>query len=129
MAFYRHSKLLPASFSNQSCDDVFPFPPTGTSTCVAHSDPHFTTFDKKKYDFMGNCTYLMSKPCNTTSVPHYEVYVTNKNRQNNYKISYVDSVHVRVKGLTVSLLRGGAVQVRRKQRIGKFSGNSKQSEK
>ncbi|XP_041925418.1 zonadhesin, like [Alosa sapidissima] len=85
--------------------------PKDDSTCIATSDPHYTTFDKRKYDFMGNCTYLMSKPCNTTSVPHYEVYVTNKNRHNNYKISYVDSVHVHAKGVTVSILRGGDVQL------------------
>ncbi|KAL2079742.1 hypothetical protein ACEWY4_025486 [Coilia grayii] len=85
--------------------------PKSTSTCIASGDPHYTTFDKRKYDFMGNCTYLMSKPCNTTSVPHYEVYVTNKNRLNNYKISYVDAVHVHVKGLTVSILKGGTVQL------------------
>ncbi|XP_063043702.1 zonadhesin, like [Engraulis encrasicolus] len=85
--------------------------PKSTSTCIASGDPHYTTFDKRKYNFMGNCTYLMSKPCNTTSVPHYEVYVTNKNRNNNYKISYVDAVHVHVSGLTVSILKGGIVQL------------------
>ena len=88
------------------------FLPTATSTCIASGDPHYTTFDKRKYNFMGNCTYVMSKPCNTTSVPHYEVHVSNENRHNNKRISYVSAVHVYVHGMTVSILKGGTVRVR-----------------
>ncbi|XP_028851976.1 zonadhesin, like [Denticeps clupeoides] len=85
--------------------------PKGTSTCFATSDPHYSTFDNRRYDFMGNCSYLMSKPCNSTGVPHYEVYVDNENRYNNHKISYVAAVHVYVHVEKVSLLKGGTVQV------------------
>lgn len=61
---------------------------------------------------MGNCTYLMSEPCNTTAVQHYEVHVENENRHNQPAISYVKAVHVYVRGLKVSILKGGTVQVR-----------------
>ncbi|XP_053089075.1 zonadhesin, like isoform X2 [Pangasianodon hypophthalmus] len=85
--------------------------PKDTSTCIASGDPHYTTFDKRKYDFMGNCTYLMSEPCNSTDVPHFAVYVDNENRYNIPTISYVSAVHVHVLGVKVSILKGGAVQV------------------
>ncbi|KAF4089273.1 hypothetical protein AMELA_G00064400 [Ameiurus melas] len=85
--------------------------PKGTSTCIASADPHYTTFDKRYYDFMGNCTYLMSEPCNSTDVPHFAVYADNENRYNIPTVSYVSAVHVHVQGVKVSILKGGVVQV------------------
>ncbi|KAL7374402.1 hypothetical protein ABVT39_000053 [Epinephelus coioides] len=85
--------------------------PKGTSTCIASGDPHYTTFDKRKYNFMGNCSYLMSGPCNKTSLPHFEVHTDNENRFNKPTISYVKAVHVYVHSLKISILKGGTVQV------------------
>ncbi|XP_051755695.1 zonadhesin, like isoform X34 [Ctenopharyngodon idella] len=85
--------------------------PKGTSTCVASGDPHYTTFDNRRYDFMGNCSYLMSEPCNSTDVPYFAVYTDNENRYNNPYISYVKAVHVHALGVVVSILKGGTVQV------------------
>ncbi|XP_028419520.1 zonadhesin, like [Perca flavescens] len=85
--------------------------PKGTSTCVATSDPHYTTFDKRNYNFMGNCSYLMSGPCNTTTLPFFEVHADNENRFNTPTISYVKAVHVYVRMLKISILKGGTVQV------------------
>lgn len=62
---------------------------------------------------MGNCTYLMSEPCNSTDVPHFAVYVDNENRYNILTVSYVSAVHVHVLGVKVSILKGGNVQVRK----------------
>ncbi|XP_035490473.2 zonadhesin, like isoform X2 [Scophthalmus maximus] len=85
--------------------------PKGTSTCIASGDPHYTTFDKRKYNFMGNCSYLMSKPCNETALPHFEVHADNENRYNRPAISYIKAVHVYVQGMKISILNGGTVQV------------------
>ncbi|XP_028330836.1 zonadhesin, like isoform X2 [Gouania willdenowi] len=85
--------------------------PKGTSTCIASGDPHYTTFDKRKYNFMGNCSYLMSAPCNDSDLPYFEVHVDNENRFNNPSISYVKAVHVYVHTMKISLLKGGTVQV------------------
>ena len=86
--------------------------PSGTSTCIASGDPHYTTFDKRKYNFMGACSYLMSAPCNDTTLPYFEVHADNENRFNRPTISYVKAVHVHVKMVKISILKGGTVQVR-----------------
>ncbi|XP_030193878.1 zonadhesin, like isoform X2 [Gadus morhua] len=85
--------------------------PKDTSTCVASGDPHYSTFDKRKYNFMGNCSYVMSEPCNDTSVPHFEVHADNENRHNNPSISYIKAVHVYVRMQKISILKGGTVQL------------------
>ncbi|XP_014186224.1 zonadhesin, partial [Haplochromis burtoni] len=85
--------------------------PKGTSTCIASGDPHYTSFDKRKYDFMGNCSYLMSSPCNDTTVPYFEVHTDNENRYNRPTISYVNAVHVYAQMIKISILKGGTVQV------------------
>ncbi|KAJ8338240.1 hypothetical protein SKAU_G00372060 [Synaphobranchus kaupii] len=87
--------------------------PKGTSTCIASNDPHYTTFDRRRYDFMGNCSYLMAKPCNSTLAPPFSVYADNEHRFNRLSITYVKAVHVHTRGVVVSVLKGGIVQVNR----------------
>ncbi|XP_017282542.1 zonadhesin, like [Kryptolebias marmoratus] len=85
--------------------------PKGTSTCIASGDPHYTTFDKRKYNFMGNCSYLMSGNCNSTTLPFFEVHADNEHRYNRPTISYVKAVHVYLRTVKISILKGGTVQV------------------
>ncbi|XP_041840432.1 zonadhesin, like [Melanotaenia boesemani] len=98
----------------EECREVNGVPacyPKGTSTCIASGDPHYTTFDKHTYNFMGNCSYLMSARCNDTSLPYFEVHTDNENRYNTPTISYVKAVHVYVHMQKISILKGGTVQV------------------
>ncbi|KAJ8416808.1 hypothetical protein AAFF_G00326860 [Aldrovandia affinis] len=83
----------------------------GTSTCIASGDPHYTTFDRRRYNFMGNCSYLMAEACNTSLSPPFSVYADNEHRFNRLSITYIKAVHVHTLGVVVSVLKGGTVQV------------------
>ncbi|NXH07787.1 ZAN protein, partial [Loxia leucoptera] len=80
--------------------------------CSASGDPHYNTFDHKVHNFMGNCTYTLSKVCTASeSLPYFDVSTTNEHRGANTKVSYVKSVHVEVYGNQISLLKNKKVNV------------------
>ncbi|XP_077772904.1 zonadhesin [Podarcis muralis] len=89
-----------------------PVPPADQETCTISGDPHYATYDGRRFDFMGTCTYLLSAPCNATSgLPDFRVEATNEHRGNNKQVSYVKSVSVEVYGTRIGLLKGRRVTV------------------
>ncbi|NWV38039.1 ZAN protein, partial [Grantiella picta] len=82
------------------------------ASCSASGDPHYNTFDHKVHNFMGNCTYTLSKVCTVSeSLAYFEVSTTNEHRGANTKVSYVKSVHVEVYDNQISLLKNKKVNV------------------
>uniref|UniRef100_A0A8C5U0J2 VWFD domain-containing protein n=1 Tax=Malurus cyaneus samueli TaxID=2593467 RepID=A0A8C5U0J2_9PASS len=73
------------------------------SICTATGDPHYTTFDGHRYDFMGTCIYLLAGLCSTdpTLIP-FAVTVENNHRGSRL-VSFTKAVTVEVYNMTLSL--------------------------
>ncbi|XP_074733517.1 IgGFc-binding protein-like [Strix uralensis] len=107
-----------------SCEAVStPVPPTPTPTestpppvteaiCSLHGDPHYYTFDKQRHDFMGTCTYTLSKLCESnSSLPYFNVEVANEHRGGNTRVSYVQYVDIDLYGYRINLGKNRVVKV------------------
>ncbi|KAM6356993.1 IgGFc-binding protein-like [Alca torda] len=100
-----------------SCEaDTTPIPPTPPpmteAICSIHGDPHYYTFDKQRHDFMGTCTYTLSKLCESnSSLPYFNVEAANEHRGSNTRVSYVQYVDIDVYGYRINLGKNRIVKV------------------
>ena len=77
-----------------------------TAVCRAQGDPHYTTFDGRRYDMMGTCSYTMAELCSEDdTLPAFSVEAKNEHRGSR-RVSYVGLVTVRAYSHSVSLTRG-----------------------
>ncbi|KAM9838224.1 IgGFc-binding protein-like [Aulostomus maculatus] len=75
-------------------------------------DPHYKTFDQKKYDFQGTCTYTAAKSCHLegTRLKSFSVVVEND------KWTLTDQPHLAVTKVVVVEVYGYTLVLRRNQR-------------
>ena len=72
--------------------------------CYAWGDPHYGSFDSKKFDFQGNCEYILTRSCNTSD---FIVTVSNVLVSGGF-VSVTSSVKVLIpkRGLEIVLTSG-----------------------
>ncbi|KAF7242406.1 IgGFc-binding protein [Varanus komodoensis] len=71
--------------------------------CIGTGDPHYTTFDGKKFDFMGTCIYQLAGTCSDNpNLTPFSVMVENNHRGSKV-VSYTKVVTLEVYNMTISL--------------------------
>ena len=75
------------------------------ATCYASGDPHYSSFDSRRYDFQGTCEYVLTKDCQRERFT-----VTAVNTQCNRIASCITEVTITVPNvnLVINLRRGPA---------------------
>ncbi|XP_033701123.1 IgGFc-binding protein [Tursiops truncatus] len=79
--------------------------PDSFGSCQASGDPHYVSFDGRRFDFMGTCTYLLAGSCGQAAgLPAFRVLVENEHR-GSQTVSYTRAVRVEARGVKVAVRR------------------------
>lgn len=86
--------------------------PTEYSTCTSSGDPHYWTFDGKRYPFMGSCVYQLVKVTSRdSSLIPFTINVVNDHRGNK-AVSFTKDVIMEVYNKTITMSKDYPRQIK-----------------
>ncbi|ERE62407.1 IgGFc-binding protein, partial [Cricetulus griseus] len=77
--------------------------PVGTTTCQASGDPHYISFDGRRFDFMGTCVYVLAQTCGTRPGLHQFTVLQENAPWGNGHVSVTKAITVLVANYTLRL--------------------------
>jgi len=84
---------------------------SGSGICSFQGDPHYVSYDGKRFNYMGTCRYLVASPAFPTTTPYFQVFGRNENRYGETAVSYVRYVDIVYGGITVRLSRMNSLAI------------------
>ena len=97
-----------ASVFSSSClqvSDIQACVCTDSAVCSVYGDPHYRSYDGKRFSYQGTCRYLIASPSLRTTTPYFQVFGRNENRLGETDVSYVRYLEVVYGLVTVRLSR------------------------
>ena len=73
--------------------------PSGLAHCSAHGDPHYSSFDGKRYDFQGACKYYLLKYCGEDDEVSFDIIQENEPPSNNAHVTITKEITIRIFGM------------------------------